>query len=360
MKTHLLAPSLVGFAALTLSGCFIVDDNLFNSLPGDGQDLGMSTMDTGPVDMGVEQNLVDLCGDPNADFLVLSGTLPELVLDTRELSNRSTDCGSLDTPGNDGFIAVDVQAGEYWHFHLVSDPRVTQDRDPVLYVLQDTGGGCSRSCGFNSDMCEGTTGDEHFAFEPDQDGRWYIGIDDRMPGGGVYILNVFRPVCGDDLAQHGESCDDTSDPLCDRNCRHVLNDTSSTEQLPNDNSQEANFLDFPASNVLTVSGALGGNNCIYPDVYAFNVPAGGARVNVRALDEALQPCTAATLTPFRFAIFNGQGDQVAAPTVDATFNCAILEDIDLAEGAYDLFVQHAPPMEPLTNQVAYRFRISLE
>src|SRR5690606_10315396 len=97
------------------------------------------------------------------------------------------------------------------------------------------------ACEAISDACAGNR-DEHFAFIPNSDGRWYIGIDDTNPGGGKYVLDAIRPVCGDGVPDHGESCDGQEG--CGPDCRWILNSSAVNERLPNDNIIEANTVDL--------------------------------------------------------------------------------------------------------------------
>lgn len=342
-------------ACLFGTGCFIVDGSLRPSQDPDMDPQGGTDM--AGLDLGEDgPRVVDTCGTPDAPYIELFDTQSSIRIDTTDLTDQIQSCDSRDAPGNDGFVAVNVTAGQYWHFHLRPDPAVRQDRDPFLYLLFSSGTSCDdRQCNFRSDVCQGGK-DEHFAFEADQNGVWYLGIDDRMEGGGVYLLDAILPFCGNGERDHGESCDDPASDECDSQCRNVLSEDRSSEAAPNDNAVEANVLDFPASNMLEISGAIGGDECTYPDVFAFTVPAGGATLAVRALNpETNDPCFDPTLTPYRYVLRRDDGQVRDGPETDSVTGCAVLDE-DLAEGSYNLFVEHAEPFEDL---ISYKFRISL-
>ena len=296
--------SVFFLAAAALSGCFVVDAAHYQRLT--GQDAGTDAQQPSEV------YAVDTCGASNT--FVFTQTTRNIAIDTRTSnSDIATTCRGPATTGNDVFFAVNVQAGEFWHFHLrvdPTDPTSVMSRDPAFYLLQT---GCdARVCRFASDACDGNL-DEHFAFKADARGTWYLGIDDRNPGGGRYLLDAIRPVCGDGVAEHGEACDDgntVNDDRCDNQCRATVGGESGfDEKTPNDNEAEANHILLPTSRTMQIQGAIGGEGDCYPDVFVIDVPQ-NATLTVRSQDMSNVDCASATTTPFQFALRNARGDAV--------------------------------------------------
>ncbi len=314
------------------TGCFIVDDDLLADLPDGG------AMDTSPGDTNTDTTPppdttpsgpqpVDECGDDENVF-VISGTTEDLLVDTTVLNNRlSATCTGNPSNGNDGFFAIDVVPGQYWHFHLRADPTdpASVDRDPSLYLLDN----CDpRRCEHSSDVCDGNQ-DEHFAFVADSPGRWYIGIDDRSTGGGRYLLDAILPQCGNGVTEHGESCD--GDDGCGGDCRWVVSETAPSEQLPNDNFVEANTIELPADDgELVVRGSIGGS--CYPDLFSYVVPSGGGTFSVTALDGAEAPCSARAQAQFDLELLSSGLDNIGGRN-DPMTGCPLIGR-RLDEGRY--------------------------
>lgn len=333
------------------TGCFVVDTGHLEGL-GQDDDAGISTDADTTTDSGTGDQLNDACGGNIADYVVLRTSTPsQLAFSTRSLSNRVSSCGSRSAPGNDGFVAIEVQAGDQWHFHVIPDPSVAgQDRDPFLYLLDST---CrNTACEHASDACVGA-GDEHFAFVAPRNGTWYLGIDDRNEGGGDYLLGAYRLFCGDGEPEHGEACDGGG--TCNTECREVLNVGRASEQLPNDNEIEANFLEFPASNALTVSGILGGDACTYPDVYNFAVANDGTNLVMEILKSDGSVCDSGSLTPFDIVLRNSAGEIRAGMQTNASTGCAELRVADVTAASYFVYLEHD---EPLDRPVSYSLRIT--
>ncbi|HJL15513.1 MAG TPA: hypothetical protein RMH99_07660 [Sandaracinaceae bacterium LLY-WYZ-13_1] len=348
-----LVPWVLGLAAAGLAtGCLIVnEDRLDDAVREAGVDAPPEVMDAGQMEEGIP--LVDTCGDAEA-FELFDSTSSTMRVDTTGTSNQIVSCGSRGAPGNDGFIAVDVRGGDLWHFHVIPDPTVAgQERDPFLYLLDST---CrNTSCNHFSDACVGP-GDEHFAFVAPADGTWYLGIDDRNEGGGVYQLGAYKLNCGDNMAVHGEACDGTAN--CSRDCREILGVDRPSEQLPNDNEIEANFIELPADRMIEITGSIGGDLCTYPDVYSFeNVQeASTLTVEVRKSDGTV--CDNPSLTPFDLVLRNPDGDEVAGGQTNASTGCAELVAPDLPAQTFFLYVEHDSPIED--RPVPYRLHLALE
>jgi len=356
LRTTLLMGAILG-----LTGCFVVtpghrDDVLGGGQSDGGQSDGGDSAVAPPVDAG-NSVLVDVCGDSTADYLVLRDSMPPFIVDTTGLVNRVSSCGSASAPGNDGFLAIEVTAGDQWHFHVIPDPATAgQVRDPFLYLVLPSGSSCdTRACQHFSNSCEGT-GDEHFAFIAPEDGIWYLGIDDAMAGGGVYQIEAVRLQCGDGDKVHGEACDETS-ATCNNSCQQILSDTRPNEVEANDNAIEANFVEIPAINNVTLSGTIGGDSCTYPDVYNFRVPIEGSAVSIDILNTDDSVCDNGSLTPFDIVLRNSAGEVRAGPTTNSTTGCAELRVAGLSAAAYFLHLEHATPIRDRV--VPYKVRITV-
>lgn len=310
-----------------LAACSNADPSFFEALrdAGGRDSEGVDAAADAEVDAGgpLGPQLVDRCGDPAAHLITETSVFQ---VDTRGLG-AELDVTCAPSEGNDGFFAIDVQAGEYWHFHLQDDSPVGVDRKPVLYLLNSS---CDpRRCIQISNQCNDGS-DEHFAFIPDTGGIWYLGVDDENSGGSVYTLQAVRPDCGNAVTDHGESCD--GQPGCDSRCRWVLNADANSEKIPNDNITEANVIDLPPSGALEITGDIGGPAaCSYPDMFALVIPDGGARleVDIRASGST---CPAAAAAPFELVLLNSAGGMRSGATVD-TNGCPII-DATLAAGLY--------------------------
>lgn len=312
-------------SCMVLAACSNADPSFFEALRDAGRDSeGVDASADVRVDAPMGPQLVDRCGD-SAAFLITETSV--FRVDTRELAPENTvTCAS--SAGNDGFFAIEVEAGEYWHFHLHDESPVSAGRKPVLYLME---AGCDpRRCVQLSNQCK-DGGDEHFAFIPDSSGTWYLGIDDETEGGGEYTLQAIRPQCGNGTAEHGESCD--GQPGCDSRCRWVLDSDRTQEQIPNDNITEANVIDIPpAGGALEISGDIGGAAaCEYPDMFAIVIPDGGARLEVEIRQDE-SACPAAAAAPYDLELLNSGGGMRAGSGLDDN-GCPII-DATLPAGLY--------------------------
>lgn len=316
---------------LALPSCLVVERGPLDNLRRDGG-MRSDTNDPGtdaPIDTRVGPPPGDRCGDPSAEVLLGTGTHD---IDT---TVAGSDFAILSTPsgGNEVFFRFTAASGEHWHFHLAAR---TPGRDPVVYVVQAPGGICMAApVGFGN-SCAGRDGDEHFGFVAPIAGEYFVGIDDGMTGGGLYTLQVIRPTCGNNIAEHGEPCDGgpTGSPICDASCHIILSDLDGTGVTSvmvgrhNDTNDEAMTVMRDAGEALDVRGTLGTTDC-YPDVFAINVAAGG-RVFVTARQAATgDACTMASQAEYSLELRNGAGDIIGGgvdaagcPTVDQTLTNA--------------------------------------
>ncbi len=230
--------------------------------------------------------LADTC---QGDVPMLSPRTEFLDIDTSSLANDISDIGSCtgsDAPGNDGFFAVEMVAGEKWHFHVRT---LNDEADPSLYVLRSCD---ARTCqaGDAIDVCDAGS-DEHLSFVAPAPGRYIIGVDARVSGGAAYQLLPVRPVCGNGgMPEHSETCDDgnvNSGDGCDESCLAELSTSASEEVEPNDEFTAANRAMMPSNGQLDVTGRLGGRCDL--DMYAVDV-AEGQEIRATMLDRGGTPC----------------------------------------------------------------------
>jgi cysteine-rich repeat protein len=235
--------------------------------------------------------LADRC---SGDVPTFPSEPDEFDVDTTNLANDiSTDITSCTThpaDGNDGFFAIDTTAGQRWHFHV---HPLTSSVDVALYILPTCD---ERSCtvAHSEDEC-GPGRDEHLSFIAPNSGHFLVGIDSRSAGGSPFHVLAVRPVCGNGILEHSESCDDGNvapGDGCDEHCRSELSVRATSEVEPNDDAIGANvlLLDSTAPS-LTVHGRLGGR-CDF-DTYAIQVPVNGS-VQATLLDVTGNTCSPTT------------------------------------------------------------------
>jgi hypothetical protein len=264
-----------------------------SAAPGAGLDAAADGAVDGmaPPDV-VEPFLADRCPLGGEAYFLPPGTT-SLTLDTSDLDNdvhqgTGLKCTGADAPGNDGFLALEMEFGDVWHIHMAPDPDPDAGaKNPAFYVLDST---CAvRDCGFGIDLCQQGV-DEHFTFAARRDGVYYLGIDDRTPGGGEYAFTATRIECGNGRSQHGKACDYTTEANCDNECRIVLDTVNPRESAKShDDFTVANVVTFPETGAqrADVGGSIGGCEL---DYYTFTA-AQGDSVRITLLTDMLQPCT---------------------------------------------------------------------
>jgi cysteine-rich repeat protein len=308
-----------------------------------GSSGGSGTGGTGnDTDAGNSQLLVptDKCDDNPP---VVTGSLSMLNIDTtgdHDDFNKFSSCSGHDAPGNDAFFAIDVQAGEKWHFHVIDQSSDAKPGNASVYLLPSCD---SRACQPRNalDLC-GPGTDEHFTFVASTAGHWYLGIDDRIAGAHKYKVVALRTTCGDGTLEHGEACDDGDRDLigagdeCDANCRSVIPDkANAVEKEPNDDWTVANMLQMPdngpaQSSVMKVKGSIA-SICDY-DMFAVNVKQGwGVEVdlhNTNGTPCGKIPCQTSDDTAYCFC-----GGDAGAGTTTCDFPTHLRLELLDADGA---------------------------
>lgn len=341
-----------------LFGCSVSDPSVLDPLRDDVEDDGGMSEDDAQVDIDMNLDLrqgADSCGDSSA--FVIGQRQLDIIVDTRGLSNQTT-VPCAPSAGNDAFFALDVVAGEVWHFHLTS--AGAEARNPVLYLLSDD---CDdRACIQNSDSCAGT-GDEHFAFVAPSTGRWYLGIDSAEAGGGVFQLDAFRPVCGDGMQEHGETCDSDEPSACGGagcvNCRCRVSPSSPGEKFPNDNLYEANQIDLEGTDSITITGGLAGpgscDESTYPDVYTILIN-DQEDLSVSLNNFSGTDCASGDDVPVQLSLLTSSGS-LARPQQSDGNGCAIIDAADLPSGRYFIHVADGRPVD--RSALAYQLDLAV-
>jgi hypothetical protein len=331
--------------------------------PDDGDSAAPDT-DGGPLldggrDAGPqvrEPFLADRCPMQSKAYFLPPGA-SSLTLDTSDLNDdvhqgTGLKCTGEDTPGNDGFLGVEMRFGDVWHIHMAPDPNPDAGaKNPAFYVLDST---CAvRDCGFGIDVCEQGV-DEHFTFAARRDGIYYLGIDDRTPGGGTYAFTATRVECGNGQSQHGKACDYTVEDDCDNECRIVLDAVNPRESArSHDDFTVANVVTFPESGAQTadVGGNIGGCE---PDYYTFNA-AEGDSVRITLLTDGLQPC--AGEERFALELQDARAERLQAGMPSDDNSCPSLLREALVEGRY--FVKLTDTL-PLGAELPFGYRLRIE
>jgi cysteine-rich repeat protein len=325
---------LMTFSLLLLlpSACRVFDPNLWMGAEDSGSKDGpISTMD-GPN--GV--TLAERC----------EGTIPVVVaggapydIDTRPMTSDYRElsaCVGHELPGNDGFVAVDMKAGEKWHVHI--NP-VTPDYDPAVYILASCD---ERACAVSTAIDEcGPGKSEHLSFVAPSTARYLVGIDSPTAGGGQATVVIARPQCGNNMVEHSETCDDgntTSGDGCDSLCRKELPATTN-EMEPNDDLRAANIITMRTA-AARVTAQIA-TRCDH-DMYSVSVPAGGS---IRAKVAAIGATCVSDGTAARLSLIASDGlTEMGAGTAPTGDDCPAIDDRhafakNLAAGEYFLMVK---------------------
>jgi cysteine-rich repeat protein len=272
---------LLAVLLLSSAGCRVFDESLYKS-----QDAGNDQPDAAAETDGEPSlTLGERCS--SAPEVRSSGT--PLAINTMNLASDFKDlsaCTGAEQPGNDGFVSVQMNAGEKWHVHVATtDPKA----NPALYILPAS---CDeRACvrGVGTDEC-GAGKPEHLSFFAPTTGRYVVGVDSSLPGGATYTIIVIRPTCGNGVVEHSETCDDSNTipgDGCDPVCRKELG-VGARELEPNDDYLAANVVAPGAS--VTATGTL--NTRCDQDMFAVEVPetAGGASLAAELLTPGGATC----------------------------------------------------------------------
>ncbi len=352
--------SLLKLSLLLCMACNVADPSFYEALASDaGRDTGTpdaaddatpdATPDANEPDAMVEQLAVDECGD---DAIHTITTLPtEIEVDTRPFRNRVNNLRgcAVDVPGPDAFIAINLEVGKYYHLHL---SRIEGDIDPTLYLLDSA---CDPVCGaleLVANYCTGT-GDEHFGFEAQSSGLFYIGVDDRNDsGGGVFSLDVYNPECGDGTREHGENCD--GEENCSSDCRLLLGAESLQTRAAPINAREANlFSETLTTGGFEIQGTVGGlAGCSYPEVIAVDIPDGEELV-VRQTEGT---CSDIGSPPVQLQLLNAGGGLSADGEMGAG-GCVGVRYRPPSGGRYFLFVNDIRP--DTTNLLGYELEFAI-
>jgi cysteine-rich repeat protein len=214
------------------------------------------------------------------------------VVDTAGLDNAFEQCtGTLPVPGEDGVLTANFRVDEKWHFHVRPLDNVSLDFDPAVYVMSSCES--ARSCQAPiavMDRC-GPGKDEHFSFTASAEGEYYLVLDNQIASSTSrkYELSVVKPVCGNGIREHDETCDDGNESAgdgCDDICRTELSTNGLAEEA-NDDHATASTVILDSAGQRIVWGALPPCDV---DYYGFQVAAPATlRVDMGPNDTSMSP-----------------------------------------------------------------------
>jgi cysteine-rich repeat protein len=257
-----------------------------------------------------------------------------LSIDTSKLANDYSElaaCAGHDLPGNDGFLTVEMMAGEKWHVHV--NPLVP-DFDPAIYILSSCD---TRACSTITAIDEcGPGKSEHLSFIAPQTGMFRVGVD-SVSAGGAATLVLVKPVCGNGMVEHSETCDDGNTAAgdgCDSLCRKELGAAAVTEIEPNDDARAANVLGLHPAGSMRVSGSVG-TRCDH-DMYSVTLAQTGT---IRASIAAMGIPCAADGAPVKIVLLGADGLTPVNAGIIITNDCPMLEAKNLPPGEYFLVVR---------------------
>lgn len=260
----------------------------------------------------------DVCVETQVPVLEPSAGVLRLSLDGMSDDWQVANCGAQQAVGNDGFFAVDLEAGRKLHVHVNALDAV----DPAVYIVDSCD---ERVCQpLNSaSRCPGEK--EHLSFLAPLTDRYFVGLDSVDPGGGRIEVLAIAPQCGDGQKEHGEPCEDgnvTGGDGCDAYCRNEIAAHDRGEVEPNDDLASGDVLTSIAGDLAglasyRVRGTLEGP--CDPEVFTFDLPEPGM-LDVRVLDASGAACVGAELILYQGLI------EVARAMPDSD-GCSALEGV---------------------------------
>lgn len=246
--------------------------------------------------------LADYCTGSVPELDLMGAPSRTIAIDTRALADDGSGdiamCLGGAPTGPDGFFRVSIGAGERWHFHY----RHVGDVNPALYVL-DT---CDlRMCRDNQviDLCN-SGADEHLTFQATTAGTYFVGVDSYGTGGLTGTIEAYRPVCGNGMREHSETCDDggvVPGDGCDAECRDEITSgiTDRGELEVNDDRFSANHVLLTPGTPLTVTGRIA--TACETDWFVLDLPATGS-IEAELLTMAGASCMGSLDVPDPFTL----------------------------------------------------------
>jgi cysteine-rich repeat protein len=329
--------------AIAASGCNVFDASLYMKGPV-APDAGL---DAGGPEVGPVSAFFDRCLGITP---LAEASSMELSIDTNDFKGDFSEvvaCVGHDLPGNDGFVALEMLAGQKWHVHV--NP-VSPEFDPAVYILASCD---ERACSKVTAIDEcGPGKSEHLSFLAPQTGTYFVGIDSAVRGGGVSSVLIFRPTCGNGTAEHSETCDDknnVSGDGCDSQCRKEFTAPAVTEMEPNDDTHAANVL-LAADKGMTVNGVVA-TRCDH-DMYAVTLAQQGT---IRAKVSATTAACGVEGAPISLALIGSDGlTAVSGVTTTMTNDCPALEANDVAPGEYYIVLRRP------TGEMSWPYQLVVE
>jgi len=225
-----------------------------------------------------------------------------IAIDTRTLGDDGSGdismCLGGSPTGPDGFFRFSATARERWHFHY----RHVGAVNPALYILET----CDlRMCRDNQviDLCN-SGADEHLTFQAATAGSYFVGIDSFNAEGLTGTVEAYRPVCGNGMREHSETCDDggvVPGDGCDEECRDEITSalTDRGELEVNDDRFSANHGLVTPGTPLTVTGRIA--TACETDWFVIDLPATGS-IQAELLTMAGASCMGSLDVPDPFTL----------------------------------------------------------
>jgi len=290
-------------------------------------------------DIGVESGAVAIgfCGESEAPLVLSSEGI--FSADPTPLPNLYDDfsaCGEA-TPldGSEGFFSILVFEGE--RYTINANP-LNDDTDLSLYALPT----CDfRTCEVAIDNC-GAGAAEQLTVLAQEDGIRFIGVDAINPG--PVNFTVRKTICGNDVFEIGEACDDGAsnslDADCSPECRLIVR-SGSNEREPNDAKNAENEVLLKATGDTVIGGRLTGDCDV--DRFRFTVKEGttlsASLFGIGVDCGADLPATLA-FVDLEDPVRNSEG---TTPSGTEEAACLELSDVaqmtDLPAGAYQIVVR---------------------
>jgi cysteine-rich repeat protein len=264
--------------------------------------------------MAAESNTTELsnsCASDDVPLMVPDGQFFRVNLEPLGDTWQVDNCTEQGAEGNDGFFAVDMEAGRAYHFHINAIDVI----DPVVYVVDSCD---ERVCRALNTAATCASDREHLSFVAPRTARYFIGVDGTDAGGGTVEVLAVAPACGNGDKEHSEACDDGNredGDGCSAECRLELTRSGREAREPNDDFISANFIGLQEAGEFSVRGDV--DSPCDPEMYALR-PSVDLTLSAHVLGPDGDPCDG--ISPevtLELELFEGQESIARDRTVGA-------------------------------------------